>query len=69
MWTTISATIYPRKVLTVGLSSGSWAQVVANHPDVQSGQIIEINPGYLPIIPEYPMVRSLQESEGAHYDR
>jgi spermidine synthase len=49
----------PRKVLMIGLSSGSWAQVVANDPDVQSEEIIEINPGYLPLIPQYPVVRSL----------
>lgn len=49
----------PRKVLMIGLSSGSWAQVVANDPDVQSEEIIEINPGYLPLIPQYRAVRSL----------
>lgn len=49
----------PRDVLIVGLASGSWAQVVANHPDVESVTIIEINPGYLEIIPRYPEVASL----------
>jgi spermidine synthase len=49
----------PRKVLMIGLSSGSWAQVVANDPEVQSEEIIEINPGYFPLIEQYPAVRSL----------
>ena len=49
----------PREVLMIGLSSGSWAQIVANDPEVQSEKIIEINPGYLPLIPQYPQVSSL----------
>ena len=44
----------PRRVLMIGLSSGSWAQVVANHPQVESLTIVEINPGYLRLIPQYP---------------
>lgn len=43
----------PKTVLMVGLSSGSWATIVANHPDVEKLVIIEINPGYLEILPTY----------------
>ena len=43
----------------IGLASGSWAQVVANHPKVEDLTIVEINPGYLQIIPQYPDVASL----------
>jgi SAM-dependent methyltransferase len=49
----------PRRVLMIGLSSGSWAQVVANHPQVESLTIVEINPGYLRLIPKYPAVAGL----------
>jgi spermidine synthase len=49
----------PKHVLMIGLSSGSWAQVVANHPEVESLTIVEINPGYLKIIPEHAEVASL----------
>lgn len=49
----------PRHVLMIGLSSGSWAQIVANHPQVERLTIVEINPGYLILIPLYPAVKSL----------
>jgi spermidine synthase len=49
----------PRTVLMVGLSTGSWAQIVANNPQVDHLTIVEINPGYLRLIPKYPMVASL----------
>ena len=49
----------PRDVLMIGLSSGSWAQVIANNPDVEHLIIVEINPGYLSLIPRYAEVRSL----------
>jgi spermidine synthase len=49
----------PRNVLMIGLSSGSWAQVIANNPDVASLTVVEINPGYLTLIANEPEVTSL----------
>ena len=49
----------PRDVLMIGLSSGSWAQVVANNPAVRTLTVIEINPGYLKLIAQEPEVESL----------
>ncbi len=49
----------PKDVLMIGLSSGSWAQVIANNPGVEHLTIIEINPAYLTVIPRYAQVRSL----------
>ena len=49
----------PRDVLMIGLSSGSWAQIIANNPDVVSLTIVEINPGYLTLIAQEPQVASL----------
>jgi spermidine synthase len=49
----------PTNVLVIGLSSGSWAQVLANHPEVKKMTIVEINPGYLSLIRQRPAVASL----------
>jgi spermidine synthase len=49
----------PRKVLMIGLSTGAWAQVIANSPDVDSLTIVEINPGYLDLIARYPVVAGI----------
>ena len=49
----------PKHVLSIGLSSGSWAQIFANLPGLESLDIVEINPGYLPLVSQYPAVASL----------
>lgn len=49
----------PRQVLMIGLSSGSWAQVIANNVHVEKLTIVEINPGYLRLIARHPIVSSL----------
>jgi spermidine synthase len=49
----------PRDVLMIGLSSGSWAQVIANNPAVRSLTIVEINQGYLALIAQEPEVASV----------
>ncbi len=49
----------PREVLMIGLSSGSWAAVVAADPRVERLTIVEINPGYVRLLPEHPEVAGL----------
>ena len=56
----------PRHVLMIGLSSGSWAQVIANLPGVESLDIVEINPGYEQIIAVHPTVASLLSNPKVH---
>jgi spermidine synthase len=46
-------------VLMIGLATGAWAQVVAHLPGVEKLTVIEINPGYLELIPRFPAVASL----------
>jgi spermidine synthase len=52
----------PKRILMIGLSSGSWAQVLVNNPHTESLEIVEINPGYLSLIERYPAVRSLPKN-------
>jgi spermidine synthase len=56
----------PKRMLMIGLASGSWGQVFANHPQLESLDVIEINPGYLQLIPQYPVVRSFLQNPKVH---
>jgi spermidine synthase len=49
----------PKRVLMIGLASGSWAQVLAHHPQLEHMTIVEINPGYTELVAKYPEVSSL----------
>ncbi len=44
----------PRELLVIGLSSGSWAEVVANLPGTERVTIVEINPGYVDVVARHP---------------
>jgi spermidine synthase len=57
---------HPRDVLMVGLSSASWAQVIANNPEVESLTVVEINPGYLELIAKMPEVKSVLSNPKVH---
>ncbi|HET7108167.1 MAG TPA: fused MFS/spermidine synthase [Candidatus Acidoferrum sp.] len=52
----------PKRMLMIGLASGSWGQIFANDPRVSRLDVVEINPGYLSLIPQYSMVRSLPQN-------
>jgi spermidine synthase len=56
----------PKRILVIGLATGSWAQIFANQPQLESLDAVEINPGYLQLIPQYPMVRSFLENPKVH---
>jgi spermidine synthase len=46
----------PRRVLMIGMATGAWTSVLANHPAVESVTVIEINRGYLELMRRYPVV-------------
>jgi SAM-dependent methyltransferase len=58
----------PRHILVIGLSSGSWAQVLVNHPKFEDATVVEINPGYLPLIRERALVSSLLRNSKIHIE-
>lgn len=49
----------PRRVLVIGLGTGSWARIVAHHPAVERMTAVEINPAYLDLIRSRPTVAPL----------
>ncbi len=52
----------PRDVLIIGIASGGWSQVISHLPGVERVTIVEINPGYLELIPDLPAVASLMNN-------
>jgi spermidine synthase len=56
----------PKRLLVIGLSSGSWAQILVHHPQAESMDVVEINPGYLQLIAQYPAVESLLRNPKVH---
>lgn len=57
---------HPKRAFMLGLASGSWAQVIVNNPDVESLDIVEINPGYISLIAKYPEISSLLKNPKVH---
>ncbi|MEK7469426.1 MAG: fused MFS/spermidine synthase [Planctomycetota bacterium] len=49
----------PREALVIGLSGGAWSEVLAHLPGLERLTIVEINPGYLDVIAQYPEVAGL----------
>ncbi|MGH7283078.1 MAG: fused MFS/spermidine synthase [Polyangiaceae bacterium] len=50
---------HAKRMLMIGLASGSWAQVLASTPGLEHFTIVEIDPGYLDLIRKYPDVASI----------
>lgn len=49
----------PKRMLMVGLASGSWAKVLASVPDLEKLTIVEINPGYTKLIAKHEEVAGI----------
>lgn len=52
-----------RNILVIGLSTGSWAQVLRSIPEMEHMTIVEINPIYKKLIAKEPMVAPLLQDE------
>jgi spermidine synthase len=50
----------PQEILEIGLATGSWARAVTDHPAVRRFTSVEINPGYLDVIQNYPSIDSIR---------
>jgi spermidine synthase len=49
----------PDDVLSIGLSGGAWAQTLANNPTVKRLTVVEVNPGYIRLVRDEPLVASV----------
>lgn len=49
-------------ILVIGVSTGAWTQVLANHPQVKSLTAVEINDGYLDLTRKYDVTKSLADN-------
>jgi spermidine synthase len=49
----------PRRVLQIGLGSGSWTSVIASYPDVESLTVVEINPLYVDAMQGHPDIAAV----------
>jgi spermidine synthase len=49
----------PKRMLMVGLASGSWAKVLSSMPGLEKLTIVEINPGYTQLIAKHEEVASI----------
>lgn len=49
----------PERVLVIGLSTGAWARILSASPRIRELVAVEINPGYLQVIGDYPQLAGL----------
>lgn len=48
-----------KKVLVIGLSTGSWAKILTLLPQLEEMTIVELNPAYIELVKQSPPVRDL----------
>lgn len=53
----------PKKILVIGLSGGSWVEVIRHFPHVDSIDVVEINPNYLDLVKHHPEVAPLLDDK------
>ncbi len=50
---------HPRRVLVIGMSAGPWTQIIANHPQVEHVDVVEISHSYLDVVAAFPEVSGI----------
>ncbi|MEK7240686.1 MAG: methyltransferase domain-containing protein [Gemmatimonadota bacterium] len=60
----------PRRVLEIGLGTGSWARIIADVPDVDSLTIVELDPAYVDVMWHFPDIASVLDDPRVrlHFD-
>lgn len=48
-----------RDILVVGVSAGAWTRILSTFPEMRQIDAVEINPGYLDLIADYPQIRPI----------
>lgn len=56
----------PEHVLVIGMSSGAWTRILTGFPGVKSIDVVEINPGYLELIQDYPDISPFLKDPRVH---
>lgn len=56
----------PRRILMIGLSIGTWLKIVTAFPNVDAIDVVEINPGYIEAIANYPIQQSALHDPRVH---
>lgn len=64
----ITACLVPsaKKILVIGLSSGSWVRILQEIPEAERIDVVEINPGYIELVKSYPAVASILNDKRTH---
>ncbi len=52
------AALHPRveEVIVIGMSGGAWVRALTMHPDIKKITVVEINPGYVAVMKNYPEI-------------
>jgi spermidine synthase len=56
----------PKRILVIGMSSGSWTRVLAAFPGLERMDVVEINPGYTEVAASYEILKPVLTDPRIH---